>query len=80
MEAPKALISLNRRDVMLCLTAEVLTGISMLSAEPAQARVSKLEQKRKIMEKLEKIREKARVKKPNVNNPLRQTLVEATLP
>ncbi|XP_044492029.1 uncharacterized protein LOC123215837 isoform X2 [Mangifera indica] len=59
---------LSRRDTMLYMTAEILSGVALLSAEPAEARVQKLERKRKIMEKLEKLREKAGVPKPEIEN------------
>ncbi|KAK3188979.1 hypothetical protein Dsin_028540 [Dipteronia sinensis] len=61
--APKA-VSVSRRGAMLFMTSEILSGAAMLSAEAAEARVTKLERKRKIMEKLEKLREKAGVLKP----------------
>ncbi|KAL5763314.1 hypothetical protein ACOSP7_019578 [Xanthoceras sorbifolium] len=92
LQAPKA-VSVSRRDAMLCVTAEILSGIAMLSAEPAEARVTKLERRRKIMEKLEKIREKAGESKPKTEDkvdttpaptllprPQPQPLVEAILP
>lgn len=53
---------------MLYMTAEILSGVALLSADPAEARVQKLERKRKIMEKLEKLREKAGVSKPKIEN------------
>ncbi|XP_031255811.1 uncharacterized protein LOC116113788 isoform X2 [Pistacia vera] len=59
---------ISRRDTMLCMTAKILSGVALLSADPAEARVQKLERKRKIMEKLEKLREKAGVSKPKIEN------------
>lgn len=79
---------------MLYVTAEVLSGFTLLSAEPAEARIGKLERKRKIMEKLEKLREEAGISKPKTENkvtpppqrpanpqqPSVRPLAEATLP
>ncbi|KAJ0095313.1 hypothetical protein Patl1_15275 [Pistacia atlantica] len=59
---------ISRRDTMLYMTAKILSGVALLSADPAEARVQKLERKRKIMEKLEKLREKAGVSKPKIEN------------
>ncbi|KAK4857779.1 hypothetical protein QYF36_006210 [Acer negundo] len=77
-------VSVSRRGAMVYMTAEILSGAAILSAEPAEARVTKLERKRKIMEKLEKLREKAGVSKPKTEDttlrPRPQPLVEALLP
>ncbi|ESR61518.1 hypothetical protein CICLE_v10017161mg [Citrus x clementina] len=61
-------ISIPRRDAMLYMTAEVVSALSFFSAEPAEARVGKLERKKKIVEKLEKLREEAGVSKPKTEN------------
>ncbi|KAL5830406.1 hypothetical protein ACOSQ3_019874 [Xanthoceras sorbifolium] len=79
LQAPKA-VSVSRRDAMLCVTAEILSGIAMLSAEPAEARVTKLERRRKIMEKLEKIREKAGESKPKTEDKVDTTPAPTLLP
>ncbi|KAG8634722.1 hypothetical protein MANES_17G076600v8 [Manihot esculenta] len=57
LQAPKTL-NVSRRDALLCVTAEALGGFTILSAvEPAEARVGRVEMKKKIMQKLEKLRE-----------------------
>ncbi|TXG48329.1 hypothetical protein EZV62_027623 [Acer yangbiense] len=80
-QAPKAAVSVSvsRRGAMLYMTAEIFRGAT---AEPAEARVTKLERKRKIMEKLEKLRERAVVSKPKADTTLRrpQPLAESLLP
>ncbi|XVE74713.1 hypothetical protein DITRI_Ditri12bG0039500 [Diplodiscus trichospermus] len=58
--------ALSRRGVMQCLTAEVF-GLTLLP-KPAEARVSRLEMKKKIMEKLQELREKAGLSKPKTEN------------
>ncbi|KAK1549378.1 hypothetical protein Q3G72_001126 [Acer saccharum] len=72
-QAPKAAVSVSvsvsRRGAMLYMTAEILSGAT---AEPAEARVTKLERKRKIMENLKMLREKAVVSKPKTDTTLRR--------
>lgn len=51
-----------RREALVGIGASVLT-ISFPSAEPAEARTSKLEVRKKIQEKLDELREKAGVKR-----------------
>ena len=55
--------SVSRRD-MICLTAQTLTAATFWPAEPAEARVSRSEIKRKLLEKLKQLREKAGFAKP----------------
>ena len=62
-------ITVSRRDMMQCLTAEVL-GLTLLP-KPAEARLSRLEAKKKIMEKLEELREKAGLLKPKTENGMK---------
>ncbi|KAF2309015.1 hypothetical protein GH714_000106 [Hevea brasiliensis] len=78
LQAPKTL-NVSRRDALLYLTAETLGGIIVLSAvEPAEARVGRLDMKKKIMQKLEKLRENAGVSKTKTeertNTPQAQPL------
>nr|KJB15476.1 hypothetical protein B456_002G179800 [Gossypium raimondii] len=54
--------AVSRRHMMKYLTAEVL-GLTLLP-KPAEARMSRLEMKKKMMKKLEELREKAGVSKP----------------
>ncbi|XVF43642.1 hypothetical protein PTKIN_Ptkin02bG0056800 [Pterospermum kingtungense] len=58
--------AVSRRDMMQCLTAEVV-GLTLLP-KPAEARPSRLEGKKKIMEKLQELREKAGLSKPKAEN------------
>ncbi|KAH1122609.1 hypothetical protein J1N35_005769 [Gossypium stocksii] len=58
--------AVSRRQMMKCLTAEVL-GLTLLP-KPAEARMSRLEMKKKMMKKLEELREKAGVSKPKTEN------------
>ncbi|XVE92050.1 hypothetical protein REPUB_Repub01dG0063900 [Reevesia pubescens] len=58
--------AVSRRDMMHCLTAEVL-GLTLLP-KPAEARLSRLEMRKKIMEKLQELREKAGLSKPKTEN------------
>ncbi|XP_022776385.1 uncharacterized protein LOC111318035 isoform X2 [Durio zibethinus] len=82
--------AVSRRDMMQCLTAEVV-GLTVLP-KPAEARLSRLEMRKKIMEKLEELREKAGLSKPKTENGMKsptlplpppegtvRSLVEATL-
>ncbi|KAF3432200.1 hypothetical protein FNV43_RR26939 [Rhamnella rubrinervis] len=57
-----------RRDAIICLTAETLIGLTVFATEPANARVVKPETRKKIFERLEKLREEAGVSKPKTNN------------
>lgn len=52
--------------MMQCLTAEIL-GLTLLP-KPAEARMGRLEMKKKIMEKLEELREKAGISEPKTEN------------
>ncbi|KAI8023502.1 hypothetical protein LOK49_LG03G00921 [Camellia lanceoleosa] len=61
-EAPKALFTVSRRDTLLYLAAASLSGVTLMSTRPVEARVGKIENKRKAMKKLEKLREKAEEK------------------
>lgn len=58
----------SRRDAMICLSAETLIGLNFFATEPANARVVKPETRKKIFERLEKLREEAGVSKPKTNN------------
>ncbi|KAK8567570.1 hypothetical protein V6N13_105529 [Hibiscus sabdariffa] len=55
-------LAVSRREMMRCLTAGVF-GLTLVP-EPAEARMSRLEMKKRIMEKLEELREKAGLSKP----------------
>uniref|UniRef100_A0A5B7B891 Uncharacterized protein n=1 Tax=Davidia involucrata TaxID=16924 RepID=A0A5B7B891_DAVIN len=68
LQAPKALTAASRRDAMLCLTAASLSGVTLFLAEPAEARVVKPEIRRKIMDKLKMLREKAGLSKPKIED------------
>ncbi|KAF3954532.1 hypothetical protein CMV_020130 [Castanea mollissima] len=57
-------LSVSRRDMMIYLTAGMLSG----PTEPVEARVVKPETRRKIREKLDMLREKAGLSKPKNEN------------
>ncbi|KAF8399015.1 hypothetical protein HHK36_014882 [Tetracentron sinense] len=58
-------LTASRRDAMvLCMTSASLAAATLFSTEPAEARIVKPEIRRKIMEKLEMLREKAGLSKP----------------
>ncbi|KAJ4843396.1 hypothetical protein Tsubulata_013301 [Turnera subulata] len=68
LRAPGA-SSASRRDTLLYLTAGTIGAFTIFSTEPAEAREGRLEGKKKVMEKLEKIREQAGVSlKPETKN------------
>jgi hypothetical protein len=54
--------NISRRDALLCVTSTLLLT-SFIQTEPADARIAKPEIRRKIMEKLEQLREKAGLKR-----------------
>ncbi|XP_050373260.1 uncharacterized protein LOC126790925 [Argentina anserina] len=66
-ESGPRVLGVSRRDLMLSLPAATLAAVTLFSAEPAEARIVKLEIKRKIREKLEMLREKAGLSKPKNN-------------
>nr|XP_010924185.1 uncharacterized protein LOC105047087 isoform X2 [Elaeis guineensis] len=57
----KLVDNISRRDAMTCLSATLLA--TFIRTEPAEARSVKPETRRKIREKLDKLREKAGVPK-----------------
>ncbi|KAM3693534.1 hypothetical protein ACB094_08G173600 [Castanea mollissima] len=57
-------LSVSRRDMMIYLTAGILSG----PTEPVEARVVKPETRRKIREKLDMLREKAGLSKAKNEN------------
>ena len=69
---PEAPINLgvSRRDMMMILTA----GILSVPADPVEARVVKPEIRRKIREKLDKLREEAGLSKPKNENEIKTKL------
>ncbi|GKV43660.1 hypothetical protein SLEP1_g50924 [Rubroshorea leprosula] len=71
VQKPQALETFNvsRRDIMQYAATEALVGAAFLFTEAAEARVEKLENKRKIMDKLEKLREKFGISKPKAEAP-----------
>ncbi|KAK8582969.1 hypothetical protein V6N13_069735 [Hibiscus sabdariffa] len=67
--------AVSRRDMMQRLTAGVF-GLT-LAPKPAEARMSRLEMKKVIMEKLEELREKAGLSKPkNEKNGMEKSPTE----
>ncbi|CAK9154769.1 unnamed protein product [Ilex paraguariensis] len=58
-QADKTFTRVSRRDIALCLTAASVSGFTLFSPEHAEARISRAEMKRIIMEKLEMLRAKA---------------------
>ncbi|ERN04360.1 uncharacterized protein LOC18432519 [Amborella trichopoda] len=60
-----------RRDIMVGTTASLSSFVIFL--HPAEARVSKGEMRRKIMEKLQKLREKAGLVKPEIEDDSMKT-------
>uniref|UniRef100_A0A2P2QU19 Uncharacterized protein MANES_17G076600 n=1 Tax=Rhizophora mucronata TaxID=61149 RepID=A0A2P2QU19_RHIMU len=69
----RASFNVLRRETLLYLTVETLVGATIFSTESAEAQVGRLENKKKVAEKLEKLREKAGVSKakpsPDENKP-----------
>ncbi|KAL0906776.1 hypothetical protein M5K25_025297 [Dendrobium thyrsiflorum] len=57
LKPPNFVPSLSRRDAVSLLSSTLLTNF--LVTEPAEARATRLENKRRAIEKLEKLREKA---------------------
>lgn len=72
-EAPLDL-GVSRRDMMIYLIAGTLSG----PTEPVDARVVKPEIRRKIREKLEKLREKAGLLKPKNENGMKEPLAQSS--
>ncbi|KAA8532579.1 hypothetical protein F0562_032605 [Nyssa sinensis] len=68
LQALKGLTTASRRDAMLCLTGASLSGVTLFSTEPVEARTVKPETRRKIMEKLKMLREKARLSEPKTED------------
>ncbi|KAM0964515.1 uncharacterized protein LOC126607405 [Malus sylvestris] len=66
VEAPKA-FGVSRRDVMLSVPVGTLAALT-LPIEPVEARVVNPEIRKKIFEKLEKIREQFGLSKPKTND------------
>lgn len=50
---------ITRRDALSFMSSAVLAAFVLMVASPAEARTSRLENKKKALEKLEKLREKA---------------------
>lgn len=71
-------VNVSRRDALFCLTTSVAT--SLLSLEPAEARTVNPEIRRKIMEKLEKIREMAGISKPKADSSSGGVLMKPPVP
>lgn len=60
MQGQTRLIShITRRDALSFMSSGVVAAFVLMVASPAEARPSRLENKRKALEKLEKLREKA---------------------
>ncbi|PON78746.1 hypothetical protein PanWU01x14_016450 [Parasponia andersonii] len=69
----KRTLTVSRRDMMICLTAQTMSLATFWPTEPAEAaRISKSEMKRKILEKLQQLREKAGIAKPKNENEEKQ--------
>lgn len=68
-KSDKATIQVSRRDIMQYAATTPLVALALLFTEPAEARVGKLENKRKIMEKLDKLRQKSETSKPKPEAP-----------
>lgn len=60
--------NISRRDALSCVTGTLLLT-SFIQTEPAGARIARPEMKRKIMEKLEQLREKAGLKRKEKTAP-----------
>ncbi|CAN6550137.1 unnamed protein product [Malus baccata var. baccata] len=65
--SPKT-FGVSRRDVMLSLPVGTLASLTLLPTEPAEARIVNPEIRKKIFEKLEKIREHFGLSKPKTND------------
>lgn len=65
--SPKT-FGVSRRDVMLSLPVGTLASLTLLPTEPAEARIVNPEIRKKIFEKLEKIREQFGLSKPKTND------------
>lgn len=64
LQAQKS-FSVSRRDATIFLAAQTLSAVTSWSLEPpAEARLSRSEIKKQILEKLEQLREKAGISKP----------------
>ncbi|GMN38742.1 hypothetical protein TIFTF001_007972 [Ficus carica] len=64
LQAQKS-FSVSRRDATIFLAAQTLSAVTFWSLEPpAEARLSRSEIKKQILEKLEQLREKAGISKP----------------
>lgn len=88
--------SFSRRDTALCVAALTLSSFILLLSQPAEARTTKFENKKRVMERLERLREEAKGSKPGSpegsvpgtateeekvgRQPSPQPLVEAMLP
>lgn len=68
VKASKAFCASSRRDMVISFTASMLCGINFFAVEPVEARVSKIERKRKILDSLQQLREKAGVPKTKGGN------------
>ncbi|OMO60588.1 hypothetical protein CCACVL1_24030 [Corchorus capsularis] len=66
--------SVSRRDVMESLTTGIL-GLALLP-KPAEARISRLEMKKMILEKLEELKQKAGLSKPKTENEMKLPKIE----
>ncbi|OMO88081.1 hypothetical protein COLO4_20477 [Corchorus olitorius] len=66
--------SVSRRDVMESLTTGIL-GLALLP-KPAEARISRLEMKKMILEKLEELKQKAGLSKPKTENEMKLPTIE----
>ncbi|KAM0983461.1 hypothetical protein FF1_011063 [Malus domestica] len=65
--SPKT-FGVSRRDVMLSLPVGTLASLTLLPTEPAEARLVNPEIRKKIFEKLKKIREHFGLSKPKTND------------
>ncbi|XP_068333535.1 uncharacterized protein [Pyrus communis] len=65
--SPKT-FGVSRRDVMLSLPVGTLASLTLLPTEPAEARIVNPEIRKKIFEKLEKIREHFGLSRPKTND------------
>ncbi|KAI3729354.1 hypothetical protein L6452_18010 [Arctium lappa] len=73
LESPeKTPMNVSRRDLALFLTAASFGAATLSSPQPAEARVSKIEMKKMILEKFQMLREKVGLSKPETEETEKQ--------
>ncbi|KVH96249.1 protein PELPK1-like [Cynara cardunculus var. scolymus] len=68
----KTSVNVSRRDLALCLTAASIGAATLSLPQPAEARVSRIEIKKMILEKFKMLREKVGLSKPETEETEKQ--------